>query len=244
MHETNWRGSRHWCPLCSGTKVVHFLLKDCPLLLSDNLPERNSEPLWSETRKCLLTAVCVCVCLFEWRSDSRSASLFLSTHCTTCHTYTREGPLDGRAIDKQMLMKEGYMYFWTIFALMLPFFAKISKQYCFLQHSKLQSTRLPIDAFEIPRAQFDRRDNGWDEKKRKGGRRGSAWGTPWTKMMAQKREGRRYAWMGGRNGRVFDGGLCESLIPWFHQRVQIWRHLLLHEARSQDLPLTREKTGE
>lgn len=62
-------------------------------------------------------------------------------------------------------------------------------------------------------------------------------------MMAQKREGRRAGWMGGRNGRVFEGGLCESLIPRFHQRVQIWRHLLLHEACSQDPPLTREKTG-
>lgn len=45
------------------------------------------------------------------------------------------------------------------------------------------------------------------------------------------------------DGRVFEGGSCESLIPWFHQRVQIWTHLLLHEACSQDPPLTREKTG-
>lgn len=33
--------------------------------------------------------------------------------------------------------------------------------------------------------------------------------------------------MRGRNGRVFEGGSCESLIPRFHQRVQIWRLLLL-----------------
>lgn len=46
---------------------------------------------------------------------------------------------------------------------------------------------------------------------------------------------------GGRNGRVVEGGLCESLIPQFHQRVQIWTHLLLHEACSQDPPLTSEK---
>lgn len=44
-------------------------------------------------------------------------------------------------------------------------------------------------------------------------------------------------------GGYFEGGSCESLIPRFHQRVQIWRHLLLHEACSQDPPLTREKTG-
>ncbi|TNN63103.1 hypothetical protein EYF80_026719 [Liparis tanakae] len=31
---------------------------------------------------------------------------------------------------------------------------------------------------------------------------------------------------GGRNGSVREGGSCESLIPRFHQRVQIWRHLL------------------
>lgn len=34
-------------------------------------------------------------------------------------------------------------------------------------------------------------------------------------------------WMRGRKGRVFEGGSCESLIPRFHQRVQIWRLLLL-----------------
>lgn len=62
-------------------------------------------------------------------------------------------------------------------------------------------------------------------------------------MMAQKREGRKDGWIGGRNGRVFEGGSCESLIPRFHQCVQIWRYLLLHEAFSQDPPLTREKTG-
>lgn len=43
--------------------------------------------------------------------------------------------------------------------------------------------------------------------------------------------------MDGRNGRVVEGGSCESLIPQFHQRVQIWTHLLLHEACSQDPPL-------
>lgn len=47
-------------------------------------------------------------------------------------------------------------------------------------------------------------------------------------------------WLGGR---VFEEGSGESLIPRFHQCVQIWRHLLLHEACSQDPPLTREKTG-
>lgn len=28
-------------------------------------------------------------------------------------------------------------------------------------------------------------------------------------------------------GRVFEGGPCESFVPGFHQRVQIWRLLLL-----------------
>jgi len=53
-------------------------------------------------------------------------------------------------------------------------------------------------------------------------------------MMAPKKEGREEGgmdgWMdrptGGRNGSVLEGGSCESLVPRFHQRVQIWRHLL------------------
>lgn len=75
------------------------------------------------------------------------------------------------------------------------------------------------------------------------GRRGSGLITPRTKVMAQKWEHRRNGWMGGRNGKAFEGGSCESLIPRFHQRVQIWRHLLLHEDCSQDPALTRVKTG-
>lgn len=35
-------------------------------------------------------------------------------------------------------------------------------------------------------------------------------------------------------GGVVIEGLCESLIPGLYHCVQIWRHLVLHRARSQD----------
>lgn len=63
----------------------------------------------------------------------------------------------------------------------------------------------------------EKRNAVWNESK---------CGNLFTEMMAQRRQGRRYGWMGGRDGRVCEGGSCKSLIPRFHQRVQIWRHLL------------------
>lgn len=84
MWAHEWCFSRHWSPLCSGSKVGHFLLKVYPLLPSISLPERSSAK-W-DTKMCFNSCERVCVCLSEWRSDSRSASLILSTPWTVCHT--------------------------------------------------------------------------------------------------------------------------------------------------------------
>lgn len=49
-------------------------------------------------------------------------------------------------------------------------------------------------------------------------------------------------WMEGGTGGYLKEGCVRASSLGFHQRVQIWRHLLLHEAYSQDPPLTSEKT--
>lgn len=62
--------------------------------------------------------------------------------------------------------------------------------------------------------------------------------------MAKEEEKEWMDWMEGGMGGYLKEGCVRASSLGFHQRVQIWRHLLLHEAHSLDPPLTSERTKE
>lgn len=267
MWANEWCFSRHWSPLYSGSKVGHFLLKVCPLLLSISLPERSSAK-W-DTKMCFNSCERACVCLSEWRSDSRSASLILSTPWTVCHTprsliilptcYQNTTKSGRRQIGFQTfrLNPAWFQFHQTVgepefllaeiwgFVCRVPF-RTISCDWvpvpptcdntCLTPErwKSPQDSTLSINVLLCSASFIRRREEGeWADAE-----------LPGLKQW-HKRHGEGGVGMdglnGGRNGRVVEGGLCESLIPRFHQRVQIWTHLLLHEACSQDPPLTSEE---
>lgn len=87
----------------AGPRLVISCSRTVLCCWATGLPERNWEPLWRETLKCLLTAVCVCV----YQSDAVTVGVRhcsrqpIALYVTHTHTHTLVGSTEGRVINKQ-----------------------------------------------------------------------------------------------------------------------------------------------